>query len=194
MSLKPWSSLPGQSLARCQPNTTLVTALLGATAIAYLFLLFMPAQRAIANLRQERNEKQQQILQSTSLAIPLVQARQRLETTEQTASQWKQAAPSPSQIVATYARLTEAAQAAGLTLRRFDPQPAADRQVIGEHNLLLAWEGKFSQLFDFVQRVEGLRQTVWIRQLNVAADSEDSETLRGELSLTIFVDLAGNSD
>lgn len=187
-------TLPGKPAAGRQPHRTLVTALLGAGAIAYLFLLFLPGQQSIVRLRRERNEKQQLIMQSTILSSPLAAAEQRLTATRECAVAWKEAAPSRSEIVATYARLAEEAQAAGVTLRRFDPQAAVDRQIFGEHNLLLAWEGTFAQIFDFLRRVEQLPATVWTRQMNLTSAGEAGETLTGELTLTIFLDLAENAD
>lgn len=188
-------SLPGKPAAASrQPHRTLVTALLGAGAIGYLFLIFLPNQRSIVQLRRERNQKQQLILQSTGLSTPLAAAEQRLNATRQCSLDWKKGAPTRSEIVATYARLAEEAKAAGVTLRRFDPQPAIDRQLIGEHNLLLAWEGTFAQIFDFLRRVEQLPATVWARHMNLTAAGESGETLSGELTLTIFMDLAENTD
>ena len=148
----------------------------------------------IVKLRRERNEKQQLILQSTILSSPLAGAEARLEATRQCALAWKQDAPARHETVATYARLAEEAKAAGVTLRRFDPLPSVDRKLVGEHNLQLAWEGSFTQIFDFLRRVEQLPPTIWLRQMNLSSANDGGKTLTGELTLTIFMDLAENAD
>jgi hypothetical protein len=42
--------------------------------------------------------------------------------------------------------------------------------------------------------VEQLPPTIWLRQMNLTAESDDGQTLTGELTLTIFMDLAENAD
>jgi Tfp pilus assembly protein PilO len=166
----------------------------GACAIAYVMFVFLPGQRAIGELNRLRHEKQQHILESTSLVEQLSVAQQRLSLTQTCSRNWRATAPDQAELVATYAGLTEAAQAAGLALRRFDPQSPVEGQLIGEHNLSLEWQGSFPQLFEFIRRLEQLPPTIWVRQFNLAAGNADGETLQGGLTLTIFVDHADNSD
>ena len=186
--------LPSQMQRVRQPHTVFVTGGLGACAIAYLVFIFVPGQHAVTKLRREMNEKQQHILQSSSLTTPLIHSQARLEATEKCSAEWRAAAPSRSEIVAIYARLAEEAKAAGVSIQRFDPLAATDLKLVGQHNLALEWQGNFAQFFDFLARLEKLPPTIWVRQMHLNAAGEESETLQGELTLTIFVDLADNSD
>lgn len=195
MSLtRPSPSPRSVSSAAGRPPTLLVTALLGAGAIAYVLFVFLPGQRAIRELHSQRHDKQQQILASTSLVKQLSVAQKRLTLTQDCSQTWREAAPAQAELAATYASLTEAAQATGLTLRRFDPQPAVEGELIGEHNLSLEWQGSFPQVFEFIRHLEQLPPTIWVRQLHLTASDAGSETLQGALTLTIFVDRADNSD
>ena len=45
-------------------------------------------------------------------------------------------------------------------------------------------------VFDLLQRLEALPGTLWVRDLRLHASTERDSTLRGELTLTIFVDRA----
>ena len=51
----------------------------------------------------------------------------------------------------------------------------------------------FEQVFDFLHRVETMPHKVGVTNLSLNGASEDAQTLRAEMTLTIFADLAENS-
>jgi Tfp pilus assembly protein PilO len=166
----------------------MVTAALAAAAVAYVALIFVPGQRAIAKLRAEVGEKQQHVLQADGLTLPIRQAELRLASTREYSTQWHASAPGASDLVGCYSRLADEAKSAGVYVKRLDPQPAVEMQMICQHPLTITFEGTFPQVFDLVRRIEALPQTIWVRDLRVSAGDGGSETLQAEMSLTIFAD------
>lgn len=172
----------------------MVTAILAAASVGYVLLVFVPGQRTISQLRSELDEKQQHVLQAQRLGGPIRQAEIRLASTREYSTEWLAAAPRPTQLVGSYARLAEEAKAAGVQVKRLDPQPAVDRQLISEHPVVITFDGQFAQIFDFVRRLEQLPQTIWIRDMRMARGDGESESLQAELTLTIFSDRSEIAD
>jgi Tfp pilus assembly protein PilO len=171
-----------------RPRTWLITALLAAVSVAYVVFVFLPVQRSIRSLSAELQQRRQELVQAQSLARPIEQAKSRLAETRNVCLQWRQSAPTPATLATHYASLTQHAADAGITIERFDPQLAAEMQVLSQHNVTLQFHGEFAQMFDFLTRLERLPAAIWLRNVQFTVGQQESETLRGELTLTIFVD------
>lgn len=182
------------SPGRGPQKTWLITGVVAAAAIAYVLLVFLPGQRSIHALRTQIRERQQQILQAESLLGPLEQANQRLARTREVSAQWRAAAPSHGRLTEQFALLSLAATEAGLLVERLDPQPPVELQLLAQHAVIVQFQGQFNQLFDFVRRLERLPGTIWVSNLRLSSDGQATKTLRGELTLTIFIDRADYAD
>jgi Tfp pilus assembly protein PilO len=172
----------------------MVTSLLALAAVGYVVFVFLPGQRSIAQIRSEIDEKRQHVLQSQQLGAPIRQAELRLASTREFTADWRANAPRPRDLVGVYAQLAEQAKAAGVRVKRLDPQQAVQHQVLGEHPLVVSLEGPFASVFDFVRRVEQMPETIWIRDLRLARSEGGSETLTVEMTLTIFTDRSEIAD
>jgi hypothetical protein len=173
-----------------KPKTWLITALLAAGAVAYVVFVFLPSQRKIADLRAAVHERRQQIMQAQSLAGTVVQARLRLAAARAVAKEWKAEAPRQSQLFTHSASITKQAGEAGVVIDRLDPLPAVELRLIAQQNVTMQFHAPFAAVFGLLQRLEALPGTLWIRDLRLNAHSENDNMLRGELTLTIFVDRA----
>jgi Tfp pilus assembly protein PilO len=175
---------------RGKPQTWLITALLAAGAVAYVVFIFLPLQRSIRGVRAQVQERRQQIMQAHSLVSTVSQARIRLASANEVSQQWKTTAPRPSQLITHLASITSEAQAADVAIDRLDPVPLLELKTLAEQNVVLQFHSPFPAVFDFVKRLESLPGTLWIRDLRLHANSEGDSSLRGDLTLTIFVDRA----
>jgi Tfp pilus assembly protein PilO len=171
-----------------KPKTWLITGLLGALAVAYLVLGFMPAQRRIRELRGQVEERRQQIVQFQSMVRAVQHARQRLSQAEEICQRWRSQSPRPTQIAAQLAQITHVAEAAAVAIDRLDPQPTVELNLLAQQHVTLQFHGPFPAVFDWLQRLETLPGTLWIRDLKLHVPAEHDTTPRGELTLTIFVD------
>jgi Tfp pilus assembly protein PilO len=170
------------------PKTWLITGLLAAGAIAYVVFVFLPCQHTISGLRGQVQERRQQIMQAQSLAGTVAQARLRLASAREVATQWRAEAPKQSQLITHFASLTKQAAEAGVAIDRLDPLPAVELNLIAQQNVTMQFHAPFAAVFDLLARLEALPGTLWIRDIRLHANSETDNTLRGELTLTIFVD------
>jgi Tfp pilus assembly protein PilO len=171
-----------------KPKSWLTTALLAAVALAYLFFVFLPGQESIGELRAQVQERHQQILQAQSLTRTVALAHERLAAAQDVGQQWRADAPRHSELISHFASLTQQAEAAGVAIDRFDPLPAVELNLISMQSVTLQFHAPFAALFELLTRLEGLPGTLWVRDLRLHAANENDNALRGELTLTIFVD------
>src|SRR3954467_7256100 len=106
-----------------KPKTWLVTGLLAAGAVAYVVFIFLPLQNSINKLRQQIQERRQQIMQAESLVGTVAQTRMRLVAAREVCQQWRAESPHQAQIITHYASLTQQAGEAGVSIDRLDPLP-----------------------------------------------------------------------
>jgi Tfp pilus assembly protein PilO len=172
------------------PKTWLITGLLAAGSIAYVVFIFLPLQHSINALRGQVHERRQQIMQAQSLAGTVGQSRVRLASAHEVSRQWKSDAPRQAQLITHYASLTQQAEEAGIVIDRLDPLPVVELNLIAQQNVTMQFHGPFAAVFDLLLRLEALPGTIWVRDLKLHANNETDNTLRGELTLTIFVDRA----
>jgi len=173
-----------------KPKTWLITGLLAAGAVAYVVFVFLPFQRSIGELRSQLQERRQQIMQAQSLGGTVVQARLRLASAREVAKEWRADAPRQAQLITHFASLTKQAEEAGVAIDRLDPMPAVEMHLIAQQNVTMQFHASFGAVFDLLRRLEALPGTIWVRDLRLHANSEVDNSLRGELTLTIFVDRA----
>src|SRR5438132_11421154 len=95
-----------------KPKTWLVTGLLAAAAIAYVVFTFLPLQHSINQLRQQVQERRQQIMQAQSLVGTVAQTRLRLTAAREVCQQWRSEAPRQAQLITHYASLSQQAEEA----------------------------------------------------------------------------------
>ncbi|HMC11439.1 MAG TPA: type 4a pilus biogenesis protein PilO [Pirellulaceae bacterium] len=173
-----------------KPKTWLITGLLAAVAIAYVVFIFLPSQHSINALQGQVQERRQQIMQAQSLAGTVAQARLRLAAAREVSQQWREDAPRQAQLITHYASLTQQAGEAGVAIDRLDPLPAVELNLIAQQNVTMQFHAPFAAVFDLLRRLEALPGTLWVRELRLHTSSENDNTLKGELTLTIFVDRA----
>jgi Tfp pilus assembly protein PilO len=187
-------TLTSSQRPRSLPRSSLVTASVATAALLYILFVFVPGQRSLAQLRREVREKQQHVLQSDRLAVPIQSSEDKLRTIENFAEKQRSQLPSAAELLKSLGKISEQAKLAGVTLRRVDPQPAVKLETLQQLPVELHLEGDFSQMFDFIQRLEQLPFTIWVRKLRVGENEGKSGALQTELSLTIFGDLADQAD
>ena len=117
-------------------------------------------------------------------------ARQRLTDTREVSNQWRVHAPKHAQLVTHFANLSHQAEAAAVAIDRLDPVPAVELNLVTRQDVTIQFHAPFAAMFDFLQRLEKLPGTLWIRDLRLHTQSDSNHSLRGELTLTIFVDRA----
>jgi Tfp pilus assembly protein PilO len=168
--------------------------------VLYTLFVFLPVQHKTAAFKSKKYELMQYVANRSKTNEKIAQARQRQAQIEQVSAVWRQNAPDSTEIGRTLSNITQQARQSGVTLQRFDPEPQVRLQAIAQQPISVALEGDFAQVFQFLHRVETLPHRVWISNLTLspgtAADpsvGQTAQTLRVEMTLTIFLDLDENS-
>ena len=172
----------------------LVTGVVASLAVVYVLFVFLPAQRKASALKLKKYELMQYVANRLKTSDKIEQARQRKLQVEQVTRAWREHAPQVGELGRLLSAITQQARQAGVMLQRFDPQPQTPLQFISQQPIQVALEGDFAQVFDFLQRVETMPHRVWVSNLTLSSTTEDGKTLRAEMTLTIFADLAENSE
>jgi len=171
----------------------LVTGVVATLAVLYTLFIFLPTQHKTSALKSKKYELMQYVANRSKTNEKIELARQRQAKIEQLSLVWRQHAPDASEVGRALSNITQQARQAGVTLQRFDPEPQVRLQTIAQQPIAVALEGNFAQAFDFLHRLESLPHRVWISNLTLSPAGEDAQTLRVEMTLTIFVDLDENS-
>ncbi len=171
----------------------LVTGVVATMAVLYTLLVFLPTQRKTAALKSKKYELMQYVANRLKTHEKIEQARQRQAQVEQVSLAWQKNAPDVGEVGRVLSSITLHARKAGVTLQKFDPEPQVPLQTVVQQPITVALEGDFEEIFDFLHRLETLPHRVWISNFTLSPSSEDAQTLRAEMTLTIFADLAENS-
>jgi len=176
------------------PKSSAVTAALAVGSLCYVLAIFLPAQRTIANLRRELREKQQHVLQSDRLTIPLRQSEEKLNVVEDFTRREKDHLPNAHELSKSLGLISEQAKLAGAVVRRFDPQPTTSLETLQILPVELSLEGSYLQVFEFVQRLEKLPLAIWVKRMHFGEIEGKPGSLTTELTLTIFGEFAEQAD
>jgi Tfp pilus assembly protein PilO len=176
------------------PPGWLVTGGMASIALAYLFLAYLPSQKAMRTMRQQLEEKQNFILEADKKFVSAVSNRQELDAARQYVKQWQLAAPDLQQADRLQSQVSQKASLAGVRVLKLQAQQSKPHGLIAEYPILVSVEGNFSGIFNFFHGVEELPQTVWLQDVKLLRPGELKGDLRCDLTLTILGDLAENSD
>jgi Tfp pilus assembly protein PilO len=176
------------------PPGWLVTGGMASIALAYVFLAFLPSQKAMKVMRRQLNEKQNYIAESDRKFAEIATKRAELAVASQHVNRWQADGPDPKQADHLQAQVSQKASVAGVRVMKLQAQQPIAHGLVAEYPILVSVEGTFSGIFHFFHGVEELPQTVWLKDVRLLRPGELKGDLRCDLTLTILGDLAENSD
>jgi Tfp pilus assembly protein PilO len=160
--------------------------------------VFLPRQRAIADLRRQVEARMKYIQESQHLDALIVKMENDLAAVSSYVDNRASQAPADGDLDAVFGSIANEAESSGVETKRFQPHPeyekGKDEDAIKRMAATLVTEGDFQQLFDFLGRLERLPLTFWIDGLQLQHVEDGSDRLTCELNLVIFADNRGNSD
>lgn len=164
----------------------LVPAAILAVAAAYLGLGYLPGRRAVAQLHQELETKQQPVAAATSVVAGLGACDRELTETQAFVKDWKKKNSAEHGMAALFAEIHRLAKQAGVTLVRFEPHSTQAFETLQRGSLSLACTGSYAQLHDFLYCVESLPCSLWAESVQVKKTGEVTENVFAEISLVVF--------
>ncbi len=176
-------------------NSLIVTIPLVAVVAAWVFLVFLPIQKAIARLQDEAKQMQQYCDRSSSL-LPVLKrtGRELAGTRGGIIAHWKDTVPTRRDLPALLGKITALARSTGLRTTRFDPEPIIAHERIARVPLSMEVTGPFPRLFTFLGKLEKMPQTIWIEHLGIEKSKKDRENISCQIRLAIFMDNPEDSD
>jgi Tfp pilus assembly protein PilO len=177
-----------------QTNTWIAILSAGAMAVAYLFLMFFPNQRAMKKESEDLSAKRNCAASAGSVAAAIEIARGELERAEAYNITRTSSASPEAELSAMLGKLDALAAASGATPTRFDPGPAVPIEKLRRVPVVVGCTGSFAQIARFLCDLEGLSQTVWIDGLKIELSGKDGDSVQCELDVSIFTDNPGDLD
>ena len=171
----------------------LVTGVLGGLSVAFVFLIFLPAQRSISETNRCIEAKQAEILAASKAEVQIQQVASRVQKAKKYLEEWHQAAKTANDVLDD---ITIAITDAGATVERFQPEPGDNYATLATTTVNLEVSGTTAQILNLLGDVEAMPQTVWISHFSLAPKesfADTDETVVAELRLIIFTGRVDNS-
>ena len=165
-----------------------VTAGAAALALAYVFFVFIPGQKKIAELRAVLQKKQQYVADSAKLVAVINDCESQLDECRSFINGWRAEAPTGSKLASLMGRITSQAADADVQLVAWHPAAAQQHAMLREMSATIKVEGSFHTVADFLRRLESLSAAIWISDVNLRPEGESGQSLHCELTLSIFSD------
>jgi len=172
----------------------LVTGGIAATSLAYTFLVFMPAQQGIAELRSELVEKQNYVTSANNLPKQMESLQEDIERTQAYIDTWQERVPAESQLAAVYQRVVESVAQSGMTTLQFDPQEPVHHRTVMTVPLAVSVDGRFPQLIAMLSQVEQLEHLVWVESVQIGPSAKNEKHVQCDIHFVVFADRDENSD
>jgi len=173
----------------------LLFLLLGLAVISTVAFVFLPRERAIADLRAELETREQFISETQHMDALIVSMENDLEAARAYVDARVSSAPPEAKLASVFGTIASEAKDSGVVTQSFQPQKSNDEQSpISRSTATMVTEGDFLEMFDFLGRLERLPVSLWLDDLQLQVVDEETSRLSCEMTLVIFADNRGNSD
>ncbi len=171
-----------------EKHSWVLTATLSAVALLYAFLLFLPTQSDICDLRVERDQKQAFIANELKMREEITALQSEVETVQEFVRSWRENSAGWEELSGIYAQISDSVTASGTTTLRFEPQPVSDYELIRRVGVNMEVLGHFHQIFDLLARLESLPETIWVEKLSLETSQENRGLVQCGIVLGAFAD------
>jgi Tfp pilus assembly protein PilO len=165
-----------------------------AVGIAYFVLLFLPNRRSIGELAEQVACKQQAVVQVAQGSQALLTTQKEIQRATAYVAVWQSALPREGSLARLFRRIGGLARSSHVSMTRMAPQEPLAMARLRRVSVLMGCTGSFSQIADFLQRLEKLPQSLWINDLRLEGSGKDGRFMKCEMTLEIFADNLEISD
>jgi Tfp pilus assembly protein PilO len=173
-----------------QYSVWLISVPLIGALVGYMLCFYLPGRRDVRALRDQLRATEATIQEAEMFVamIPAVQAE--LDRAQEYNRTWGERIPREGQIVGVFGSISRLASEVGTSPSRFAPEKVVDLRYLRQVPLDLACSGEFKEIREFIHRIEGLPQFVWIDQINLssvsATDEETRKITKCDMKLVLF--------
>ena len=168
----------------------------GAATLLYVFVIYLPAEKAMREMREEITSKTRTPAEAGNLAAQFALQQQALEETKAFVARWQEQAPTQANLPKLLGEMSEMAQLSGVAVTRMEPEPPVNFEELSETHLSIGCSGTFSEVFDFLRRLESVSQAVWIDDVQIEQSGEGPAAAGGVtclLKLAVFTNKSESS-
>jgi Tfp pilus assembly protein PilO len=168
----------------------LISVPLVGSLVAYLLLFYMPGRREMQSLREQLQSTEATIAESELIVAKIPAVQSELELAQEYIRKWGTQVPPTHQVVDVFGQISRLGAEVGTPPTRFTPDKSVDLRFLRQVPVELACSGRFEDLREFVNRLEGLPQFIWIESLNISPlapkDGETAKLAKCEMRLVLF--------
>jgi Tfp pilus assembly protein PilO len=150
-----------------------------------LMLIFRPLRASIAHHRGQISSKRSEVTDAMTLVGEFPDLLQRRGEVDAYVANNASILPSSDKVPGILGDVTALAASSNLKIRSFTPKPRVDSKIIGQTHLNMTATGEFSQLHDFVEKLEQLKPGIWVRRIQIDRQNKTS-TVVSQINLVIF--------
>lgn len=178
---------------KSKPSGLVVLVALGAAAVAYVMLVFLPGHKVIVGMREQIETKRRQVVLSGTAEAAIAATQKDLARAKACIAAWDSKSPSDKDLAGLFGRINELVRDSGAVNTRFEPEPVRRRERLIEIPLSIGLLGSYSQIDRFISSLEGLPATIWVETAKIAA-GKDGAIVQGEVRLVVFTVNSDKSD
>jgi Tfp pilus assembly protein PilO len=171
-----------------------ITLLLAGAALAYLFGMFIPRMRSVAEIRQRVSAKHDAIVQASKLAPTIAVLSRECDATSQYIASQQRRLTQPDDLPRVFGQISQLITASGGATTRFEPQPAFCLEQVRRVPVAISIIGSFDAIERIIASVETLPGAIWIEDLRIDEAHEAGGNVKAELQLAIFANNREISD
>lgn len=172
---------------RAHSSLLLICAIAAAT-LGYVFCFFMPGMRAVADIRQRINVKQDYINDAPRITNIIKQVQEELDSTKAYVAAQRKRCPTQAELTALFGSINRLARDNRTKITRFEPQTTVNLETLAKLPVLFTVEGSFANVHAMIGALEKLPSAIWIDELRLDASGEGGKTVQCNLTLDVFVD------
>ncbi|HBO43699.1 MAG TPA: hypothetical protein DD670_07160, partial [Planctomycetaceae bacterium] len=131
-------------------NSLIITIPVLLVSVAWVFLVFMPVQKAIDRLDEDASEMRQYCDRAGTLLPVLQRTSREVAEIHDRIANWDETVPSRRDLTSLLGKMTASAREAGLRTTRFNPEPILAYERIAKVPLSMVVTGPFPSVFDFL--------------------------------------------
>ncbi len=169
--------------------------LVAAVCACYAYFVHLPAREEYANLKSELDEVERELAEANSLPSRLADARRLRDETLSFIQDWKEVTPSSSEAGSFGAVIAQLVTSSGARMDRMLPVGEIPYESMVQVPITIEFDGYFDQLFRVLSQLEAREESIWIDELIVAKQEEQSSPrLHCMIKLAVFADKSEISD
>lgn len=170
------------------PKSSTPLVLLGlALVVAFVLLVYLPLQRAIAETRNEIAKQQASLHQDETLLAQIEAHQAESREIDNVIASWPQVANPNLHLSQMLGKISQEARQAGADALRLEPGQLQAMQATHRIPVTLGCRGTFQEIHQLICQIETLPCKLWIERVELAPVDDQKHELTCEMDFAAFI-------